>query len=118
VENQPSVQTPVINEAVEESVEATDAAQTRKFTVEVSSYKFSPATLKVKKGDNVVITFKSNGGIHDFVIDEFDVATNQLGDGEEEEIEFVADKVGTFKYYCSVDGHRKMGMEGTLTVEP
>ena len=65
----------------------------------------------------MIVTFKSMGGMHDFMIDEFEVATNQIGDGEEEEMEFVADKIGTFEYYCSVDGHRQLGMVGKLIVE-
>ena len=55
--------------------------------------------------------------MHDFMIDEFEVATNQIGDGEEEEMEFVADKIGTFEYYCSVGNHRAQGMKGKLIVE-
>jgi plastocyanin len=82
-----------------------------------SGFKFNPATLKVKQGDTVRLTFKSVAAAHDFVIDQFDVKTNTLGDGEEEEIEFVADKAGTFEYYCSVGNHRAMGMVGTLVVE-
>lgn len=68
-------------------------------------------------GDTVRLTFKSSGGTHDLIIDELVVATNQIGDEEEEEVEFVADKAGTFEYYCSVANHRAMGMIGKLIVE-
>lgn len=95
----------------------TDANNTVKFTVEGSNFKFAPSALKVKKGDSVEITFKNVGGTHNLVIDEFKVATNKIGDGEEETVSFVADKTGTFDYYCSVGNHRAMGMQGVLTVE-
>ncbi len=91
--------------------------KTVEVTVEGSNYKFSPATIKAEKGDTVRLTFKSVGGIHDLTIDEFEVQTSQLGDEEEEETEFVADKTGTFEYYCSIAGHRAMGMKGQLIVE-
>ena len=90
----------------------------KEFTVTGSSFKFSPNTITVKKGDTVRVNFKSSGGtLHNFVIDEFDVATSQLGDEETEEVEFVADKSGTFEYYCSMGNHRAMGMVGKLVVE-
>ncbi len=86
-------------------------------TVEASNYKFAPAAIKVKQGDTVRLIFKSTGGIHSLVIDQFGVQTAQLGEGEEEEVEFVADKIGTFEYYCSVGNHRAQGMKGLLVVE-
>jgi len=89
----------------------------KKFTVEGGKFYFSPATMTVKKGDTVRITFKNVDGFHDFIIDEFSVATKQINTGEEATVEFVADKAGTFNYYCSVGNHRQLGMEGTLTVE-
>ena len=90
----------------------------KEFTVTGSSFKFSPSTITVKKGDTVRVTFKDSGGpLHNFKIDEFDVATSQLGDEETEEVEFVADKSGTFEYYCSVGNHRAMGMVGKLVVQ-
>ena len=33
------------------------------------------------------------------------------------EVQFIADKAGTFEYYCFVGNHRQMGMVGTLTVK-
>lgn len=90
---------------------------TKTFVVEAKDFSFAPTTIKVKTGDTVVITFKNTQGTHDFKIDEFDVVTNQIGEGDEEEMEFVANKKGTFEYYCSVGNHRKTGMVGKLIVE-
>lgn len=54
-------------------------------------------------------------GTHDFNIDEFNVHVETPLD-QEIVIEFTADKVGTFIYYCSKPGHRANGHWGTLTV--
>ena len=67
------------------------------FVVEAKDFSFSPTTIKVKVGDTVVVTFKNTQGLHDFVISGFDVTTNQIGEGDEEEVEFVANKKGTFE---------------------
>lgn len=107
----PVVVTPV---PVEASPVASLAAE---FTVTASNFKYDVKTIKVKKGDTVKIIFKNTEGFHDFKIDEFDVATNQIGAEEEDEVEFEATKSGTFEYYCSVGNHRKMGMVGKLVVE-
>jgi nitrosocyanin len=88
----------------------------KSFTVTGSNFKFAPTTLSVKKGDTVKITFVNSSGFHDFRIDEFKVATKQIKSGSQETVSFVADKAGTFEYYCSVGNHRAMGMKGTLTV--
>lgn len=93
------------------------ASLTAEFTVTASNFKYDVKTIKAKKGDTVKIIFKNTEGFHDFKIDEFDVATNQIGAEEEDEVEFEATKSGTFEYYCSVGNHRKMGMVGKLVVE-
>lgn len=89
----------------------------KEFTVEGSNFKFVPSTILVNKGDTVKINFKNTQGFHDFVVDEFGAATKQIKDPSTETITFVASKVGTFEYYCSVGQHRSMGMKGTLTVK-
>lgn len=101
----------------EEVVAAKDSGKTVEATVEGNNFKFTPNIINAKKGDTVRLTFKSTAGIHNLVIDEFSVETNKIGDGEEEEVEFVADKTGTFEFYCSVANHRAMGMTGKLIVE-
>lgn len=89
----------------------------KEFTVSGQNFSFIPNSITVKKGDKVKITFKNIEGFHNLAIDEFNVVTKTIKNGEEESVEFIADKVGSFEYYCSVGTHRAMGMWGTLKVE-
>ncbi len=91
-------------------------SETKSFTVVGKNFSFSPATMTVNKGDKIRITFKAEG-THDWVIDEFNARTKVLQNGQSETIEFVAEKTGSFEYYCSVGTHRQMGMKGTLIVK-
>lgn len=93
------------------------AGAVKEFTVNGSNFKFMPAEIRVKQGDTVRITFKNDGGTHDFRLDEFQVATKVIQGGQQETVEFVADTTGQFEYYCGVGQHRQMGMKGTLIVE-
>jgi plastocyanin len=86
------------------------------FTVDGSNFKFEPNMITVNKGDKIKVVFKNTGGFHDFVIDEFNVKTKQIGANAEDSVEFTADKTGSFEFYCSVGNHRAMGMKGTLVV--
>lgn len=73
--------------------------------------------LKVKQGQTVRVEFVNEEGFHDFVIDELTGArTKQMAAPGSETIEFVADKKGSFEYYCSVGQHRANGMKGTFIV--
>ncbi len=88
----------------------------KEFTIQSDHFSFAPNSMQVKKGDRVKITFSNPAGTHDFKIDEFTVATAKLSAGQNATVEFVADKAGSFEYYCSVGNHRAMGMWGTLLV--
>ena len=74
--------------------------------------------LTANLGDTVRITvINGDPVLHDLIIDEFGATTGELLEDEQTvTIEFVADQVGAFKYYCSVPGHRQIGMEGILRV--
>src|SRR3989344_5454492 len=78
----------------------------KEISVEAIPFLFTPSVMSVNKGDTVKIV----NGTHDLKIDEFNASTRLLKSGEEQTITFVADKVGTFEYYCSVGTHRAMGM--------
>ncbi len=110
---------PVNTNQPSEQATSTDqvAGTVKEFTVEGSNFKFSPNMIKVAKGDTVRVTFKNIGGFHDFVLDEFNIRMAQIGDGQQETVEFVANQTGSFEFYCSVGQHRQMGMVGTLIVE-
>lgn len=94
----------------------TPASAVKTFNVSATSFSFNLKTITVNKGDTVKIVVTNSGGQHDFVIDEFNKRTPILGSGQSSTIEFVADKTGTFEYYCSVGTHRQMGMKGNLIV--
>ena len=89
----------------------------KEFIVTGKNFSFMPSLITVKKGDTVKVTFKNENGFHDFKIDEFYVVARRINSGAEESVEFVANKIGSFEYYCSVGSHRAMGMSGTLKVE-
>ncbi len=106
------------NPASNSSVNQSDATPSvKEFTITEQNYSLFPSTIAVKKGDKVRITLKDNDGVHDLKIDEFSVAMKIIHAGEQDIAEFTADMAGSFQYYCSVDGHRALGMRGTLVVE-
>ena len=94
-----------------------ESGSIKAFTITGTSFKFDVKEIRVKEGDMVRITFKNAQGLHDWVVDAFAARTRQLQAGQEETIQFVANKKGTFEYYCSVGNHRQQGMVGKLIVE-
>ncbi len=74
--------------------------------------------LVVNQGDTVRLTvINGDPVLHDLKIDAFDVYTGELLEAEQTvTVEFVADEAGEFDYYCSIPGHREIGMFGLLRV--
>lgn len=87
------------------------------FMVNGTNFAFDVKEIRVQEGDTVTIHFMSEDGFHDLVIDEFNVHTEKLKTGGMAMATFVANKKGTFEYYCSVGQHRMNGMVGKLIVE-
>jgi plastocyanin len=95
----------------------TGSATEKVFNIQGQNYAFDVKEIKVKLNDKVTINFTNTEGMHDFVIDEFNIATKVIKTGESESVNFIADRSGTFEYYCSVGQHRANGMWGKLIVE-
>lgn len=98
---------------VDESTESVD----KEFTIDAFNYGYSQEEIRVQQGDTVTINLTNSDGFHDWVVDEFDAATEQINASETTSVTFVADEAGTFEYYCSVGNHRQQGMVGNIIVE-
>lgn len=112
-----ATEVPSATEASASSASSTFMENIKQFTVTGSNYNFEPAVLTVNKGDTVKIIFKNSGGMHNLVLDDFNIKTKTIQSGADDTITFTANKTGTFEYYCSVGNHRAMGMKGSLTVQ-
>jgi plastocyanin len=72
----------------------------------------------VNRGDLVRIDLLNNDVMpHDWVVDELNARTEIINKNESTSVEFRADIVGTFEYYCSVGQHRQRGMFGNIKVQ-
>ena len=87
------------------------------FHVTGGSFYFTPSEITVQKGDFVKIIFENAGGMHNFILEAFEVATDTIKTGETSTVEFHANESGSFEYYCAVGNHMKMGQVGKLIVE-
>jgi nitrosocyanin len=85
--------------------------------IEAGAFYYKPNEIRVKKGEKVKIVLKSVDMMHDFNIDELGVKAPITKAGETATVEFIANKVGEYEYYCSVGKHRQNGQVGKLIVE-
>ncbi|MGE5307769.1 MAG: cupredoxin domain-containing protein [Deltaproteobacteria bacterium] len=96
---------------------AAQAPQTKEIHVEAFKYGYSPDPIVVKKGEHVRILATSRDVNHGFEIKEYGINA-EIKKGGKTEIDFVADKAGTFIIKCSVFcGLGHFSMRGRLIVE-
>jgi len=88
----------------------------RPIDVTGSSYEFEPDEITIQAGEDVAIVLTATDIQHDFTIDELDAHVS-ADTGETAEGGLRADEPGTYTFYCSVEGHREAGMDGTVTVQ-
>ena len=105
------------NQATEGDTAKGEQNDTQSISIEGGNFYFEPNEIKVKKGEPVSITFSSQEGMHNFVIDEFAVVADTIDAGKTTTVTFTPDQIGEFEFYCSVGNHRQLGMKGTLIVE-
>ena len=74
-------------------------------------FEFSPSVIEVKEGERIRLKINSLDTEHGLSIPELGIETH-------DEVEFVADKKGTFDFYCHhYCGEGHSGMKGVLIVE-
>ncbi len=92
------------------------AGELKTFKMTAKQWEFNPSVITVSQGDHVRLEIASIDVEHGFSIKDLGI-DSKLKPGKTEIVEFVADKRGTFEFYCSVycgEGHSEM--EGTLIV--
>jgi heme/copper-type cytochrome/quinol oxidase subunit 2 len=91
--------------------------QTVEITLHATNFKFDPGVIRVNKGDRVIIHVTGDEGEHGFAIEGYGLSTPPIETGATQTLDFVAEKTGSFKFFCNVPcgpGHREM--TGTLIV--
>jgi len=90
------------------------------YTIELSSFKFSPNLIEANPGQTIKVRLSNLSGEHDFVIDELNVRSELLGAGDSQTIEIKIPEAASgkiYEFYCAVSNHRAMGMVGTLRIK-
>jgi cytochrome c oxidase subunit II len=91
---------------------------TRILTLDARQFEFAPARVEVNQGDTVIITVRADDVVHGFYLDGYGLET-RIQPGVNQEIKFVANRVGKFRYRCSVTcGPMHPFMIGELVVGP
>ena len=98
-------------------VEKQPETQVKTFNIKMSRFSFDPDTITVSKGDKVVVNATAVDTSHGFNLPDFGVNL-VVPKGQTLSTTFIADKVGTFTFSCSVycgGGHTDMA--GKLIVK-
>ncbi|OFW64827.1 MAG: hypothetical protein A2Y74_06350 [Actinobacteria bacterium RBG_13_63_9] len=89
------------------------------FTLVGRNSTWSPKTIHVTQGDVVHLRLTSDDVAHGFLLEGYDVTVEAVYPGKFTDVEFVADKAGTYGFTCTNvcgEGHHQMW--GELVVEP
>jgi len=95
----------------------TEGAPVKQFDIIAKQWSFDPSEIRVNLGDKVVLNVESIDVAHGFALNEFGV-DEVLNPGDKVSVEFIANKTGTFSFFCTAycgEGHTEMA--GTLIVE-
>lgn len=95
--------------------ELTDVAPgTQKFMIVTREYSFEPSKLEAKSGPATFVVENKGQIIHDFTVDQLGIHFNiEAGQTETKSYKL---ETGRYEFYCSVAGHKQLGMTGTLEV--
>ena len=114
----PSVATieyPVSGDTDESGSSPGDALAT--LTVEAGDLWFAPSELTIPSDGSTTLVLVGAGQVaHNLIVDELGLQL-YVGPGISSEVTVSDLPPGTYQFYCSVFGHRRAGMYGTLTIE-
>ncbi len=90
----------------------------RLLPVELADFTFRPGVVRVRAGEPVNLRLLNTGRVpHDLYVPDLDFRA-AVAPGQEVVAGLVANRPGTYEFYCTVPGHREAGMRGVLVVSP
>lgn len=96
--------------------QALSSGGVKEFSIIAKQWKFDPTTITVNQGDKVRLSITSIDVAHGIAIPDYRI-NEYLTPGQTVNIEFTADRKGTFIFSCSVScGVGHTGMRGKLIV--
>jgi plastocyanin len=91
---------------------------THDVAMNLEQFAFEPPVLHVNQGDRVRLTLQATDVVHGFYLDDYKLDA-RVEPGISQQVEFVADRVGKFRYRCSIScGTLHPFMIGELVVSP
>lgn len=114
------VGSPVVDAAATEPAVAAATEPAAAATIQVVSMvdmAFQPATFTIPANTDVTVSLTNNGVlVHNFAIDVVGVNSGDYTSGQAGSVVLNL-PAGTYEFYCSVPGHKEIGMIGELTVQ-
>lgn len=104
--------------------------------IRASEWSFEPPSIVLTQSEQVRFVLQNDGDIlHDLKIRDMpvdSVSSNSSGpleakkgeafvsadSGDSGTLEFVPSQPGTYEFYCTIGSHERLGMHGTITVQP
>ena len=98
-------------------VAAGTMTEPRRLIVEAGDLWFAPNEITIRADEPTVLVLSGVGATaHNLMVDVLGLQLH-VGPGTESEVSLSDLPPGTYEYYCSIFGHRRGGMFGTLTIE-
>ena len=98
-------------------VDAAIESEPRRLIVEAGDLWFAPSEITIRADEPTVLVLSGVGATaHNLMVDDLGLQLH-VGPGIESEVSLSDLPPGTYEYYCSIFGHRRGGMFGTLTIE-
>ena len=88
----------------------------RRIKVTARSFSYEPKKITIDAGEDITIVMKSTDIFHDLKVKgEGHIVGADAGAKEKGGLRI--DKPGTYKFWCTIPGHRAAGMKGKIVVE-
>lgn len=106
----------ISGETVQDIGPQTSSTGVKEFSMTAKQWKFEPNSITVNQGDLVRLKITSIDVAHGIAIPDYGI-NEYLSPGQTVDIEFTADRKGTFRFACSVScGVGHSGMSGKIIV--